>query len=159
MGKFVAALTASVVALAMPFAARAQSFSPVGATVSGDGQMWISQSMDATCNFGFIGSVSSSALHISSRSMSPGGDFNCVFMTPQGIWSAATVPGDATKIDITLGFNTITNEPCYGTVRGDWDNAGKILTINGTYLWPTNAGDQPCHIRTMDIFIADLNLS
>lgn len=159
MGKFATALTGSALALGMSFAASAQSFSPPGVTISGDGQMWISQSTALTCNFSFLGTVVSSALHIYSRSMSPGGDIDCILMAPQGTWSAAPVPGDATKVDITLGFNTIANQPCYGTIRGDWDNAGKTLTVNGAYLWAINPSHQPCHIRTMDIFIPDLNVS
>src|SRR3546814_10440913 len=90
--------------------------------------------------------VCSSDLAISSPDITMG-DFNCLFVVPQGTWSAATVPGDATKVDITMGANTVSNDPCYGTVRGDWNNSTMVLTITNKTLPPIDPNGNICTIQ------------
>ena len=102
--------------------------------------------------------TSSTTVAISSPAISPG-DFNCFFVVPQGTWSAATVPGDATKVDITMGANTIANDPCYGTVRGDRNNSTKKLTITNKTLPPVDPTGNTCTIHDAEITIPNLNLS
>lgn len=156
MNKFTA-LIGTVAALAMPFAANAQSFS--GNANGSSGEANLEQSLNVTCDVAFNGTVTSSTtVAISSPSISPG-DFSCIFVVPQGTWSAATVPGDATKVDITMGANTIANDPCYGTVRGDWDNNGKVLTITNKTLPPIDPNGATCTIHSATIYIPNLNLS
>ncbi|MGR4892658.1 hypothetical protein ACIPPQ_16630 [Sphingopyxis sp. LARHCG72] len=159
MKKFAMALMGTAVALAMPMAAHAQSFSTVDSSgsVSGSGSANLEQSVNVTCDVGLSGSVSASTISITSRSVSPG-DFLCIAVVPYGTWSAAVVSGDATKIDVTMGANTVANQPCYGTVRGDWDNVGKILSITSKTLPPVNPAHDTCTIHQADIYIPNLNL-
>src|SRR3546814_5588300 len=108
MNKFTA-LIGTVAALAMPFAANAQSFS--GNANGSSGYADLEQTLRVTCDVTFDGTVTSSTtVAISSPDITMG-DFNCLFVVPQGTWSAATVPGDATKVDITMGANTVSNDP------------------------------------------------
>src|SRR3546814_11218198 len=112
----------TVAARAMPFAAKAQSVS--GNANGSSGYADREQTLRVTCDVTFDGTVTSSTtVAISSPDITMG-DFNCLFVVPQGTWSAATVPGDATKVDITMGANTVSNDPCYGTVRGDRKSVG-----------------------------------
>jgi hypothetical protein len=159
MKKFAMALMGTAVALAMPIAAHAQSFSTVDSSgsVSGSGSANLEQSVNVTCDVGLSGSVSPSTISISSRTISPG-DFLCVAVVPFGTWSAAVVSGDATKIDVTMGANTVANQPCFGTVRGDWDNVGKILSITNKTLPPVDPTHDTCTIHQADIYIPNLNL-
>ena len=159
MKKFTAALVGTIVALAMPMAAQAQSFSTVNGSgsVSGSGDADLEQSIRVLCTVSLSGPVSSSSISITSRSISPG-DLSCLAVGPQGTWSANVVPGDNTKIDVTMGANTIANQPCYGTVRGDWDNVGKYLSIVGATLPPVNPAHASCTIHSADIYIPNLNL-
>lgn len=156
MKKFTA-LIGTVAALAMPFAAQAQSFS--GNANGSSGYAELEQSLNVTCDVTFDGTVTSSTtVAISSPDIAPG-DFSCIFVVPQGTWSAATVPGDATKVDITMGANTIANDPCYGTVRGDWNNSTKVLTITNKTLPPIDPAGDICTIHDAQISIPNLNLS
>ncbi|QCB55283.1 hypothetical protein E5675_13155 [Sphingopyxis sp. PAMC25046] len=156
MNKFTA-LMGTVAALAMPFAANAQSFS--GNANGSSGYADLEQTLRVTCDVTFDGTVTSSTtIAISSPDIAMG-DFNCIFVVPQGTWSAATVPGDATKVDITMGANTVANDPCYGTVRGDWNNSTKVLTITNQTLPPIDPSGNICTIHDASISIPNLNLS
>src|SRR3546814_14211959 len=142
MNKFTA-LIGTVAALAMPFAANAQSFS--GNANGSSGYADLEQTLRVTCDVTFDGPVTSSTtVAISSPDITMG-DFNCPFVVPQGTWSAATVPGADTKVDITMGATTVSNDPCSGTVRGAWINSTKASTHTKTTLPPTitNATTQP----------------
>jgi hypothetical protein len=156
MNKF-SAMIGAVAALAMPLAAQAQTFS--GNANGSSGEANLEQTLNVTCDVTFDGTVTSgTTVAISSPDISPG-DFNCIFVVPQGTWSASTVPGDATKIDITLGANTVANDPCFGTVRADWNNSTKVLTITEKTLPPVNSGGSTCTIHSATISIPNLNLS
>lgn len=156
MNKFTA-LMGTVAALAMPFAAHAQSFS--GNANGSSGEATLEQTLNVTCDVTFDGTVTSSTtVAISSPAISPG-DFNCLFVVPEGTWSAATVPGDATKVDITMGANTVANDPCYGIVRGNWNNSTKKLTITNQTLPPVDPNGNTCTIHDAEITIPNLNLS
>ncbi|KGB51524.1 hypothetical protein OVY29_07540 [Sphingopyxis sp. SE2] len=156
MNKFTA-LMGTVAALAMPFAANAQSFS--GNANGSSGYADLEQTLRVTCDVTFDGTVTSSTtVAITSPDIAPG-DFSCFAVVPQGTWSAATVPGDATKVDITMGANTIANDPCYGTVRGDWNNSTKVLTITNKTLPPIDPNGNTCTIHDASISIPNLNLS
>src|SRR3546814_16314022 len=107
MNKFTA-LIGTVAALAMPFAANAQSFS--GNANGSSGYADLEKTLRVTCDVTFDGTVTSSTtVAISSPDITMG-DFNCLFVVPQGPWSAATGPGDATKDDIPRGANPGSNE-------------------------------------------------
>ena len=156
MNKFTA-LMGTVAALAMPFAANAQSFS--GNANGSSGYADLEQTLRVTCDVTFDGTVTSSTtVAITSPDIAMG-DFNCIFVVPQGTWSAATVPGDATKVDITMGANTVANDPCYGTVRGDWDNVGKVLTITNKTLPPIDPAGDICTMHSATISFPNLDLS
>lgn len=155
--KKLSVLIGTVAALAMPLAANAQSFS--GNANGSAGSANLEQSINVTCDVTFNGTVTSSTtVAISSPDIAPG-DFSCLFVVPQGTWSATTVSGDATKIDITMGANTVANDPCYGTVRGDWNNSSKVLTITNKTLPPVDPSGAACTIHSATISIPNLNLS
>lgn len=156
MNKFTA-LIGAVAALAMPFAAPAQTFS--GNATGSIGYVSLAKTLSLTCDVAFNGTVTSGAtVAISSPSISPG-DFDCIVTLPYGTWSAATVPGDATKIDVTLGLDESPSDPCYGTVRANWDNVNKYLTITNKTLPPVSPNGDTCTIYEAEIFIPNLNLS
>jgi hypothetical protein len=156
MNKFTA-LTGTVAALAMSFATHAQTFS--GNANGSNGYANLEKTLNLTCDIAFNGTVTSgTTVAISSPSISPG-DFDCIVTLPYGTWSVATVPGDATKVDVTLGLDEGPSDPCYGTVRASWDNSAKILTITETILPPVNSGGGACTIHHMGITIPNLNLS
>src|SRR3546814_18334103 len=119
MNKFTA-LIGTVAALAMPFAANAQSFS--GNANGSSGYADLEQTLRVTCDVTFAGTVTSSTtVAISSPDITMGA-FNCLLVVPQGPWSPAPVPSDATTVDITMGATKVSNDPCCDTVRGDWTN-------------------------------------
>lgn len=159
MNKFTA-LIGIVGALAMPFAANAQSFS--GNANGSSGSANLEQTVNVTCDVAFDGTVASSTqVNITGPSVSPGA-LLCLAVVPYGTWRANTVPGDATKIDITMGANTVANDPCYGTVRADWDNDLKILTITEKTLPAvdqTPPVGQTCTVHSAEIYIPNLDLS
>lgn len=160
MNKFTA-LIGTAAALAMPFAANAQTFS--GNANGASGSANLEQTVNVTCDVAFDGTVNTgtNTVSITSPSISPG-SLSCIFVGPYGTWSASAVSGDATKIDVTMGANTVANDPCYGTVRADWDNDLKILSITEKTLPAvdqTPPVGQTCTIHSAEIYIPNLDLS
>ena len=149
-------LIGSAISIAMATAASAQTMS--NAAVTGNGYAVLSQSTTLNCDVTVSADAGTTTKPISSRSITPG-DASCIVVVPHGAWSMAVVPGDATKLSLTLGANTIMNEPCYGTVIGDWDNSTKILTITNKTLPPVDPTHQTCTILNAGINIPGLNVS
>ena len=58
------------------------------------------------------------------------------------------VPGSTTSIALTIGANTVANDPCYGTVVVAWNNATSTATFSNNVLPPVNAGGRSCTIRS-----------
>ena len=76
----------------------------------------------------------------------------------QRAWSAAVVPGSTTSIALTIGANTVANDPCYGTVVVAWNNATSTATFSNNVLPPVNAGGRNCTIVRGSIRIPGLQI-
>ena len=68
------------------------------------------------------------------------------------------VPGSTSLISLTIGANTVANDPCYGTVTVAWNNATSTATFSNNVLPPVNAGGRSCTIRSGSIRIPGLQI-
>ena len=152
----IAAAALASVALASP--SFAQSFSHSSGSVSGSGSVVLSQTTVVTCNVSITASpLSATSAPIPTRSITPGSAL-CFAVGPYGSWSAAVVPGSTTSISLTIGANTVANDPCYGTVVAAWNNATSTATFSNNVLPPVNAGGRSCTIRSVSIRIPGLQI-
>lgn len=151
-----AAAAFATVAVASP--SFAQSFSPSSGSVSGSGSVSLSQTISVTCNVSITATpLSATSAPIPTRSITPGG-VACFAVAPTGAWSAAVVPGSTTSISLTIGANTVANDPCYGTVVVAWNNVTNTATFNNNVLPPINAGGRNCTIVSGSIRIPGLTI-
>lgn len=150
-----AAAALATVALASP--SFAQSFSPSTGNVSGSGSVRLQQTTDVTCNVSITASPGATSRAIPTRSISPG-NFLCVVVAPYGAWNAAVVPGSTTTISLTIGANTVANQPCYGTVVVAWNNATNTATFNNNVLPAVTTGNPSCTIVSGSIRIPNLQI-
>jgi hypothetical protein len=151
-----AAAAFATLALASP--SFAQSFSPSSGSVSGSGNVRLSQTTTVNCNVSITASpLSATTAPIPTRSISAG-DFLCIFVAPFGSWSAAVVPGSTTSISLTIGANTVAGQPCYGTTTVAWNNATNTATFNNNVLPPVTAGNPSCTIISGSIRIPGLTI-
>ena len=150
-----AAAAFATVAIASP--SFAQSFSPSTGNVSGSGSVVLSQTTVVTCNVSITASPGATTRAIPTRSISPG-DLLCFAVGPTGAWSASVVPGSTTSISLSIGANTVANQPCYGTVTVAWNNATNTATFNNNVLPPVTAGNPSCTIRSGSIRIPGLTI-
>lgn len=135
MLRTVATVVAAIACLAAASPSRAQSFSPPWGTLGGSGTVTLTQSLTVTCDITapFFNVMTPTYLSIPAHSLNPG-DFLCgIWVTTDGIWTAAVVPGSTTTIQLTLGFAQIS--PCYGTIIAQWDNATNTATFTNAYLF------------------------
>jgi hypothetical protein len=151
---FAAAVLATA-AIASP--SFAQSFSPSTGNVSGSGSVRLQQTTDVTCNVSVTASPGATTRAIPTRSISAG-SFLCVVVTPYGAWNAAVVPGSTTLISLTIGANTVANQPCYGTAIVAWDNATNTATFNNNVLPAVTTGNPNCTIVSGSIRIPGLQI-
>ncbi|VXB01969.1 hypothetical protein [Brevundimonas sp. G8] len=151
-----AAAAFATVAMASP--SFAQSFSPSSGSVSGSGSVTLSQTVSATCNVSVTASpLSATSAPIPTRSITPG-SITCLAVAPTGAWGAAVVPGSTTSIALTIGANTVANDPCYGTVVVAWNNATNTATFNNNALPPINPTGRNCTIVRGSIRIPGLQI-
>ena len=150
-----AAAALATVAIASP--SFAQSFSPSTGNVSGSGSVRLQQTTDVTCNVSITASPGATSRAIPTRSISAG-SFLCVVVTPYGAWNAAVVPGSTTSIALTIGANTVANQPCYGTVTVAWNNATNTATFNNNVLPAVTTGNPSCTIVSGSIRIPNLQI-
>ncbi len=150
-----AAAALATVALASP--SFAQSFSPSTGNLSGSGVVQLQQTTNVNCNVSITASPGATSRPIPTRSISAG-DFLCIAVAPYGSWSANVVPGSTTSISLTIGANTVANDPCYGTVVVAWDNATRTATFNNNVLPPVNSGGLNCTIVSGSIRIPGLQI-
>ncbi len=153
---FIATGALALAALASP--AFAQSFNPSSGTFTGASAPTVTlrQSTTVACNVALTANVTSATTAtIPTRSISPG-SLLCLAVVPYGTWSAATVPGDSTKIALTMGANTVANEPCYGTVIVPF--SGSTLTFSGQTLPPVNPAHRTCYLLAGAVTITGLTI-
>ncbi|WP_395945530.1 hypothetical protein [Brevundimonas sp.] len=149
---------AAIATVAMAAPAFAQSFTPPTGTKTGSGAVTLSQTTVVTCNVSLTATpFTAASVPIPTRSISPGSAL-CIAVVPYGAWSAAVVPGSTTLIDLTIGANTVANDPCYGTVRVAWNNATMTATFNNNTLPAVNPNGRACVIRSGSIRIPGLTI-
>lgn len=152
---FIAAILASA-AMASP--SFAQSFSPSTGSVSGSGNVDLQQTTTLNCNVSVTANpMGSTSAPIPTRSISAG-DFLCIVVAPYGSWGMAVVPGATDKISLTIGANTVTNAPCYGTTVADWDNVTRTITFNNNVLPAVDPTDPDCTILSGSITVPGLQI-
>lgn len=151
----VAAAAFATVALASP--SFAQSFSPSTGNLSGSGSVTLSQTTTIPCNVSVTASAGATHRPIPTRSITPG-NFLCVAVTPFGSWAADVVPGSTTTISLTIGANTIANDPCFGTVIVAWNNATSTATFNNNVLPPVDPAGRNCTLVSGSIRIPGLTI-
>lgn len=153
---FIATGALALAGMASP--ALAQSFSPASGTFNGVSTPTVTlrQSTQVACNVTFTANVTSATTAtIPTRNISPG-SLLCLAVVPFGTWSAATVPGDPTKIALTMGANTVANEPCFGTVNVSF--SGSTITFAGETLPPVNPLHRTCTLVAGSVQIAGLTI-
>lgn len=159
MFKTAAFIATGALALAgMASPALAQSFSPTSGTFTGASAPTVTlrQSTTVACNVGFSATVTSATTaSIASPSISPG-SLLCFAVVPFGTWSATTVPGNPSKIRLTMGANTVANEPCFGTV--DVAFTGSQISFAGEILPPVNPLHRSCTLVTGKVNVTGLTI-
>jgi len=138
---FAAAVLATAAFAAPSFA---QTFSPSTGTVTGSGPVKLFQTMTVDCTASVTANLAGSTASVPSRSIS--GPGLCFLVVPYGTWSLATIPGVTNQVRMTIGANTVTNKPCYGTIDVAYNSATSRITFNNNVLPAVNAGDPSCTI-------------
>lgn len=158
MIKTLAFTAAALATIALASPSFAQTFSPSTGSVTGAGSVTLSQTTTVTCNVSITANpLSATTAPIPTRSITAG-DFLCIAVAPTGAWKADIVPGSTTLIDLTIGANTVANDPCYGKVTVAWNNATRTATFNNNVLPAINAGGKNCTIVRGSIRIPGLQI-
>ena len=159
MKKTLAIALTGLATLALASPSFAQSFNPSSGSVSGSGSVALRQSVNVTCNVGVtLSPISANSAPIPTRSITRG-SLLCAAVAPYGSWSAAPVPGSTNQIDLTIGANTVANDPCYGTVRVAYNNANSSVSFNNNVLPPVNAGGNACTLVSGTITLPGLTIT